>query len=106
MINQELLNFIKKSKAVGQTDEQIKSALISAGWPQATIEESFQQLVQLVPPPPPMQSPPMQNYQNIPYPGIDQSLNRMENHWSVKDREKMFISDLGQRIKPGTQPAS
>lgn len=41
MINQELLDFIKKSKAVGQTDEQIKSALVTSGWHPSDIEEAL-----------------------------------------------------------------
>lgn len=41
MINQELQGFIKKSKAGGQTDEQIKSALIKNGWQPSDIEEAL-----------------------------------------------------------------
>jgi len=38
---QELLDFIKKSKEAGQTEEQIMSALRSAGWQEGDIEEGF-----------------------------------------------------------------
>ncbi len=38
---QELLDFIKKSKEAGQGDEEIKSALKSAGWQEGDIEEGF-----------------------------------------------------------------
>ena len=41
MINQELLSYINQSKAAGQTDEQIKSALRQIGWQEADIEEGF-----------------------------------------------------------------
>lgn len=41
MVNQELLDFIKKSKEAGQTDGQIKSALTASGWQSSDIEEAF-----------------------------------------------------------------
>ena len=41
MPNQELFDYIKKSKEAGQTNEQIKSVLISNGWQIADIENAF-----------------------------------------------------------------
>lgn len=41
MINQELIDFIKKSRTAGQADEQIKSLLLSKGWSEADINEGF-----------------------------------------------------------------
>jgi len=41
MVSQELTDFIKKSKAAGQTDEQIEMALIAVGWQNENIEEAF-----------------------------------------------------------------
>ncbi|MBU1102683.1 hypothetical protein KJ853_03460 [Patescibacteria group bacterium] len=41
MVNQELIDFIKKSKETGQTDEQIKSTLLAKGWQEIDIDESF-----------------------------------------------------------------
>lgn len=39
MPNQQLIDFIKKSKAAGQTDKQIKSALLNTGWRDNDINE-------------------------------------------------------------------
>jgi hypothetical protein len=39
--NQELIDFIQKSKSNGLTDEQIKSSLKQAGWQENDIEEGF-----------------------------------------------------------------
>lgn len=39
MTNQELIDFIKRSKVTGQTDEQIKSSLLTVGWQDADINE-------------------------------------------------------------------
>jgi len=41
MPNQQLIDYIKKSKAASQTDEQIKSALISSGWQEMDINDAF-----------------------------------------------------------------
>jgi hypothetical protein len=41
MVSPELIEYIKKAKAAGQTDEQIKSALLSIGWAQKDINEGF-----------------------------------------------------------------
>lgn len=41
MINQELLDFIKKQKTLGQTDSQIMSALTQNGWTSSDVEEAF-----------------------------------------------------------------
>jgi len=40
-MNQRLVNYIKKSKEKGQTDQQIKSSLIENNWQNAEIEEAF-----------------------------------------------------------------
>jgi len=41
MFNQELLDYIKKSKNVGQTDEQIKSSLLASGWREEDINDAM-----------------------------------------------------------------
>lgn len=41
MPNQELVDFIKKSKSTGQTDEQIKSTLLTNGWQETDINDGF-----------------------------------------------------------------
>lgn len=41
MANQQLIDYIKKSKATGRTDDQIKSSLRQSGWQDADIEEGF-----------------------------------------------------------------
>ncbi len=41
MPNQQLTDYIKNSKVAGQTDEQIKSALISSGWQEMDINDAF-----------------------------------------------------------------
>lgn len=41
MIRQEILEYIKKSKESGQTNKQIKTQLLSAGWPEAQIDEAL-----------------------------------------------------------------
>lgn len=42
MTNQELTDYIKKSKEVDQTDEQIKSALLANGWQEKDINDNLQ----------------------------------------------------------------
>ena len=41
MANQELLSYIKQARAAGQTDEQIKSALLQIGWVEADINKGL-----------------------------------------------------------------
>jgi hypothetical protein len=48
MPNQELLNFIQQSRAVGQTDEQIKAVLKQNGWQESAFEGAFSS--QTIPP--------------------------------------------------------
>ncbi|MBU1102136.1 hypothetical protein KJ853_00570 [Patescibacteria group bacterium] len=47
MINQELTEFIKKSRIAGQTNEQIRESLNQAGWSAADIEEAIGSTEQL-----------------------------------------------------------
>ena len=70
MSNDDLINFIKQSKSSGQTDEQIKSSLRSAGWQEGDIEEGLKTLVSSapsVPRTPASQSKPVQSYSDILY---------------------------------------
>lgn len=41
MANQELLNYIKQARTAGQTDEQIKVALLEIGWDQKDADEGL-----------------------------------------------------------------
>ena len=41
MLDKNMLDYIKMSRAKGQTDEQIKSTLLSGGWQLADIEEAL-----------------------------------------------------------------
>ena len=45
-INQELLNFIKEARKRGFDDAQIKSPLLSHGWPLSEINRAFSSLKQ------------------------------------------------------------
>lgn len=65
MPNDELINFIKQSREAGQTDEQIKSALQSAGWQEGDIEEGFKYIISSNPPAPAV--PPSQSYSRAHY---------------------------------------
>ena len=56
MVNQQLLDFIKKSKTAGQSDEQIRSALLAEGWSEADIKDGIN-----------IDSAPAVNYQAGPY---------------------------------------
>ncbi|MDO8552249.1 MAG: hypothetical protein Q7S01_01815 [bacterium] len=58
MINRELADYIEKCRAVGQTDEQIKSALKQSGWPKLTVEEGFKPSAMPMPMPPPVVNSP------------------------------------------------
>lgn len=58
MPNQELIDFIKKSKAAGQTDEQVKSALKQSGWQETDIDDGFKSI---------SISAPAQNYSDVLY---------------------------------------
>src|SRR3989338_7377951 len=44
MITKELVDFIKKSKAEGHTDQSIKDVLTKNGWLPADVEEGFRDL--------------------------------------------------------------
>jgi len=71
MLNQELIDFIKKSKTAGQTDERIKSTLKQSGWHEGDSEEGFKSqspAAQSVQPKQPTSSvKPAQNYSDILY---------------------------------------
>jgi hypothetical protein len=41
MVNQQLVDFIKKEKVSGQTDEQIRSLLVKSGWPEEDIKDNL-----------------------------------------------------------------
>jgi len=41
MVNQEILDYINKARASGQTDDQIKAGLVSAGWSEAEANEAI-----------------------------------------------------------------
>ncbi|MDO8507250.1 MAG: hypothetical protein Q7S53_01640 [bacterium] len=49
MLNQELLDFIINSRAIGQTDDQIRSTLSDSGWQETDISEGFQSLDSTLP---------------------------------------------------------
>jgi len=64
MINQELLNFIKLSREAGQTEEQIRADLMTAGWQTTDVEDGFKATVM------PVQSkPPAKSYSDVLYGG-------------------------------------
>jgi len=44
MVNQEVIDFIKKSKVAGYSDEQIKSALMANSWQEIDIDEAFKSI--------------------------------------------------------------
>lgn len=71
MPNDKLLNFVKQSQSAGQTDEQIKAALRSAGWQESDIEEGFKSLKPQITLPaasaPPIQTEDVQSYSDVLY---------------------------------------
>ncbi len=44
MVTQQLLDYIRNQKGLGQTEAQIRQALAASGWPEATINEGFGQI--------------------------------------------------------------
>jgi len=52
MYDQQVIDYIKKTKAAGIADEQIKSALLKNGWTEQEISENFQAAVPVVKPAP------------------------------------------------------
>lgn len=42
--NPELISYITQSRAAGQTDQEIKQALVSAGWPEKEINQTLKSL--------------------------------------------------------------
>lgn len=73
MPNDQIINFIKQSKSAGQTDEQVKSALKSAGWQEADINDGFKSVESPLRPaglseaPAAQKSMPTINYSNFSY---------------------------------------
>jgi hypothetical protein len=50
MPNKELIEFINKSRAIGETDEQIKAILKQQGWQDAALNEAFSPKAPVMPP--------------------------------------------------------
>lgn len=63
MITKELIEYIKKSKSTGKTEEELKSTLLSTGWTTADLEEAFKQILVNENIPTPLNS--FQNNQNL-----------------------------------------
>ncbi len=60
MISQELTTYIKSTLEQGQTREAVKTALLSAGWTEADIEEGFRSIENEE-----IQSPPVSTQSNV-----------------------------------------
>lgn len=52
MVNQQLFDYIKKSREAGMSDLQIRDALLGAGWQEREVEEALAVVGRGLPQPP------------------------------------------------------
>jgi hypothetical protein len=87
-MNQELDNYIKQARASGQTDDQIKQALVKSGWNQVQINEAFG-----IPNPPVVSAPVAPSA--VPPPPAGAANNSMGDFLDQKTKETMIWSMIG-----------
>lgn len=101
MANQQLLDFIKAQTTTGTSSEEIKKALLAAGWPEKYVDEGFGELAHITTPPPP--APPINEFKEQspnnpnPYAQLYPQSQAATVHYSDTTITPNLVPNKGQR---------